>query len=70
MLHVKIGILVIFGIIGIWLCFWDLIDFMTKGFNTGVWNVSIVQNGLPSIFVGMFIIIICMVLGVKVIKLG
>jgi len=58
--------LFLFGILGIWLTYWDISDFITTGLNTGVWNGDIVIAGLPSICAGIVIIAICVVLGVKV----
>ena len=62
------GLLIIAGAIGLWLCLWDLIDFLTNGLNNGIWNVDILINGAPSIGAGIVIIIIVGVLGYKVLK--
>lgn len=43
---------------GTWLLYWDCSDFATQGLNTGVWDVSILQAGLPSIVVGAIIIFV------------
>jgi len=58
---------VLIGILGVWLAYWDISDFLTTGINTGVWNTEIIMNGLPSIIVGIIIIIADIKLfGVKV----
>ena len=58
--------LFLFGILGVWLVYWDLSDFLTTGLNTGLWNTDILVNGLPSICVGILILAIVTVLGIKV----
>lgn len=58
--------LFLLGILGIWLVYWDLSDFITTGLNTGLWDIAILINGLPSICVGIFILAIVTVLGIKV----
>jgi len=39
---------------------------MTTGINTGLWDLAILSNGLPSIIVGIIIVIITFYYGVKV----
>ncbi len=58
--------LFLFGILGVWLVYWDISDFLTTGLNTGVWNNAILANGLPSICTGAIIIVIVSILGVNV----
>ena len=65
---VKAIILLLFGIFGVWLMYWNIVDWATQGLNTGVWDFALVQVGYPSIFVGFCIVVICAVLGVKVLK--
>lgn len=54
------------GILGVWLVYWDLSDFITTGLNTGLWDTAILANGLPSICVGILILAVVTVLGIKV----
>ena len=61
-------IVIILGIVGIWLTFWNFIDFLTTGLNTGVWNWAILQVAFPSIAIGVTLIIICAGLGVFVLR--
>jgi len=57
LLHPKNIILTLAAILGIWLVYWDVADFATTGFNTGVWDWTIISNGLPSILVGIIILV-------------
>ena len=68
MFHLKLIALILLGILGIWLLFWDLADFLTQGLNEGIWDFAIVINGFPSIATGVCLIIVVSVLGVSVIK--
>jgi len=61
----KAGVILL-GILGVWLIYWDVADFMTTGINTGLWDLAILTNGLPSIIVGAIIVIITFYYGVKV----
>jgi len=61
----KFVIALFIGFVGVWLVLWDFIDYLTTGFNQGIWDGSIVQNGLPSIFVGFILLVIAGVFGYK-----
>lgn len=68
MIHIKILLLILLGLIGVWLFLWDIIDFLTTGFNEGIWNWGIIQSGFPSIAIGFCIILVVSFLGVSVIR--
>jgi hypothetical protein len=53
------------AVLGVWLIYWDIADFMTTGLNTGVWIWDIVRNGLPSIITGIIIVCIAGYYGIK-----
>jgi hypothetical protein len=59
--------LFLLGIFGVWLIFWDIVDWATQGLNEGIWDTAIIANGLPSIVAGIVIVAIVLILGVKVI---
>ena len=61
----KAGVILL-GILGVWLIYWDVAKFTTTGINTGLWDLAILTNGLPSIIVGVIIVIITFYYGVKV----
>ena len=58
------------SLVGIWLCLWNIIDFLTMGFNEGSWDISIIQSGLPSILIGSFIVVVCAILGFNIVLRG
>lgn len=64
----KIVILFVAGAIGLWLCLWDFIDFLTQGLNYNIWDSAILVSGFPSIATGVCILIGVSILGVSVIK--
>jgi len=64
----KHMVLILAGVIGIWMLLWNLIDYLTQGINTGVWDYSIVETGYPSIFIGFVLICFVGIMGVKVWK--
>ena len=43
--------------IGVWLVFWNPVDFLTQGLDHGIWDTSILTGGLLSIVVGFAIIL-------------
>lgn len=57
--------LVLAGAVAVWLILWDFIAFLTTGFNDGIWNWTIVQNGFPSIIVGIILLFIVGYYGVR-----
>jgi len=65
---IKLLFITLFGILGVWLIYWDVVDYLTKGLNTGVWDFAIIQQGFPSIFTGFAIVLVCAFLGVRVLK--
>ena len=66
--HISLILLTLFGVLGVWLLYWDVVDYLTQGFNQGVWDLSIIQNGFPSIFVGFIIVMFCAFMGVRVLR--
>jgi len=68
MLHIKILFIFILGAIGLWLCLWDIIDFLTQVINHSIWDWGIIQMGFPSIATGFCILVVVSILGVSVIK--
>jgi len=53
------------AVLGVWLIYWDIVDFMTTGLNTGLWDWTIVESGLPSIIAGIVIVCIAGYYGIK-----
>ena len=43
--------------IGIWLVFWNPVDFLTQGLDHGIWDTSIITGGLLSMATGVVILI-------------
>jgi uncharacterized membrane protein YjfL (UPF0719 family) len=43
--------------IGVWLVFWNPIDFLTQGIDHGIWDTSIITGGLLSMIVGVIILV-------------
>jgi len=69
MLPYKHLILILIGILGVWLLYWDIVAFATQGLNTGVWDITIIQAGLPSIVAGILLILfVAYMYGIRVIK--
>jgi hypothetical protein len=56
------------GTIGFFLLFPDLIDYLSKGFHTGVWDWAIMQAGYLSMFVGFSLLLVTCYLGVNIFK--
>ena len=65
---VLLGVLVVCGLVGVWLAMWDIADFLTTGINRGIWDLSILTTGFPSIMFGIFIIIVVSTLGVTIVR--
>ena len=70
MKHITLGLIAVIAIIGMWLCMWDIADFLTTGINEGIWDIAIIQNGLPSVLIGLFLVIACTVLGFNIVLRG
>lgn len=68
MKHLLLLFLVLLGILGIWLLYWNFVEFLTNGMNNGIWDFAIIQNAFPSIALGFCILVVCFFLGVSVIK--
>ena len=66
--RIRIAIAILLGYIGSWLMLWDIIDYLTQGFNEGIWNFKIIQDGFLSIFIGFIMILIAVWLGWKGLK--
>jgi len=56
--HIKNGLVLTFGALGMWLVLWNPVDFFTHGFDHGIWDYSILSNGIVSIAVGLVIVVI------------
>lgn len=56
----------ILGFVGSWFFLWDIMAFMTKGVNTGVWDYMILNTGMPSIFIGFCMLSLAAYLGFNV----
>lgn len=61
-------VFVLIGILGVWLVYWNITDFMVTGIDTGIWDWSILEKGMTSISVGIILLLIFMYKGIKVIK--
>ncbi len=62
----MIGIAVgAFIVLGIWLIYWDVSDFVTTGLNSGIWDTSILSNGINSIVAGLVIVFLGLRFGYK-----
>lgn len=59
---------ILVGILGVWLLYWNITEFITLGLDTGVWDTTIVTNGLTSIIFGVILILIFYFRGIKVLK--
>ena len=56
------------GLFGLWLIYWNTVEATTILANTGVWKPELITNGIPSIVLGIIIIIIAIIVGhVKVV---
>jgi len=65
---VKLLLLSLVGIFGVWLLYWNIVDYVTTGLNTGIWNYALIENAFPSIFLGFIIVTFCSILGIKVLN--
>ena len=68
LLPFKILGLFVLAAYAMWLCLWNIVEASTICFNTGVWQPEIIINGIPSIFIGIVILITVTMLGVRVLK--
>jgi len=57
---------VLLAILGVWLIYWNITDFMVTGLDQGIWDWSIIKNGLNSIIVGVILILIFIHKGIRV----
>ena len=63
-LHLAV---VLLGILGVWLIYWNITDFMVIGIDTGTWDWSIIQDGWKSITAGIVLLGIFFWKGIRVI---
>ena len=63
-------IIILVGILGIWLLYWNFVDFLTLGLNEGLWNWTILQVAFPSIALGACLVFVCSILGFNMIVRG
>lgn len=58
--------MILIGVLGVWLIYWNITDFMVTGLDTGVWNWSIIEDGATSIMVGIVLVAIFFWRGIRV----
>lgn len=56
------------GALGFCLLFPDLVDYISGGLHTGVWDYAIIQAGYLTMFVGFCLLLVTCILGVNIFK--
>lgn len=59
-------IVILIGVLGVWLLYWNITDFVVTGLDTAVWDWSIIEEGINSIVVGIILIGIFLWRGIHV----
>lgn len=59
-------VVILIGVLGVWLLYWNLTDFMVTGLDTQIWDWSILEEGINSIVVGIILIGIVLWRGIHV----
>jgi hypothetical protein len=57
---------ILIGVLGVWLIYWNITEFMVTGLDTGVWDFDIIHNGLTSIVVGIILVGVFFYRGIRV----
>jgi len=60
------AMVILIGVLGVWLIYWNITDFFVTGLDTGIWDWSIIQEGLNSIIVGIVLVGIFFWRGIRV----
>lgn len=62
-LHIAV---ILIGVLGVWLIYWNVTDFMVQGLDTGTWNWQIITDGWRSIAVGIVLVAVFLYRGIHV----
>jgi hypothetical protein len=59
-------LMILIGVLGVWLIYWNITDFVVTGLDTGFWDWTILEEGMTSIIVGILLVAVFFYRGIRV----